>query len=239
VFSLIVGILAVLSYAHPFFLLFAATAVVLGVLSDRKIQRLPDVLTGRGLAQAGIALGLVFGSTALTISTVQSMLLTREAGKFARKYEGVLAKGSYDESLWWSQAPLTRKDKTPAQLVSEMNKSGKDKPMFDMHYADLRSLKDAVAAPGSEVHFQRIERQGDDGSNAYASAVYEVHLPKPKPPAESVSHALAILKGTKTAGRYEWWVEQVQFPYRPNTYVEPAKPVDDGHGHAGGGHDEH
>jgi hypothetical protein len=239
VFSLIFGILAVFCYAHPFFLLFAGTAVVLGILSDRKIQRLPDVLTGRGLAQAGIALGLVFGLTALTISTVQSVLLTREAGKFARQFEVVLAKGSYDDSLWYSQAPLARKDKTPAQLVAEMNKSTRDKPMFDMRYGQLKALKDSVAAPGAEVHFQRIERQWDDGSISHASALYEVHQPKPTPPAESVSHALAILKGTKSAGRYEWWVDEMHFPYRPDTYVAPAKPVDDGHGHGGGEHDGH
>ena len=36
-----------------------------------------------------------------------------------------------------------------------------------------------------------------------------------------------------TKGRhYEWWVDDVRFPYQPRSYSAAAKPVDDGHGHA-------
>ena len=71
VFSLICGILALFSLAHPFFYVFAVLAVVLGLSADRNIQRYPDMLTGRGLAKAGAAMGLIFGLGVFTVTTVQ------------------------------------------------------------------------------------------------------------------------------------------------------------------------
>ena len=45
-------------------------------------------------------------------------------------------------------------------------------------------------------------------------------------------YALAILKGVPKGKQYEWWVDDVRFPYKPKSYVAPAKAPDDGHGHA-------
>ena len=59
VLSLVLGLLSLLCFTDPSFLVVAALAVTAGLLADRKIQRMPDVLTGRRLAQAGVALGLL------------------------------------------------------------------------------------------------------------------------------------------------------------------------------------
>ena len=61
VFSLIFGFLALFSFAHWFFYLFAVLAIVAGIAANVTIKRYPDMLTGRGLASAGIAMGLIFG----------------------------------------------------------------------------------------------------------------------------------------------------------------------------------
>src|SRR5262249_3478299 len=123
VVSLICGVLAILSFAHWSFLICAVAAIVLGVRADRKIVRLSDVLTGRGLAQAGIALGLAFGLSAITLTVVQDWILARAASKFGRLYETVLAKGTLEDNLWYGQPPQARTGKTPEQIAKELRGS--------------------------------------------------------------------------------------------------------------------
>ena len=79
VLSVLCGILAVFSIASPFFYIFAVLAVVLGFTADWNIQRYPDILTGRGLAQTGAALGLIFGLGIFTVSSVQGYIHARNA----------------------------------------------------------------------------------------------------------------------------------------------------------------
>ncbi len=94
IFSLVCGALAIFTWAHPFFYLASLLAVVLGVLAHRTIRNYPDMLTGRGLANAGIALGVVFGLGCGTYSTVQSYVRTHLAEKFAKHYAEVLQSAS-------------------------------------------------------------------------------------------------------------------------------------------------
>ena len=57
VFCLVCGVLSVFSFAHPVFYAFSILAVGLGIWAHRTIRRLPDMLTGQGLASTGIGLG--------------------------------------------------------------------------------------------------------------------------------------------------------------------------------------
>ncbi len=66
----------------------------------------------------------------------------------------------------------------------------------------------------------------------FALALFEVHGPGSKEFPEKEQFALAILKGLREGKQYEWWVEDIRFPYKPRTYVAPTKAPDDGHGHA-------
>ena len=237
VVSLVFGVLAVLSYASVGFLAFAAVAVVLGFLADRKIARMPDVLTGRSLAQAGVGLGLAFGLTSLTITTVQSFIRESEAKKFAKVYEEVLLKGSVQDVFFYGQKPALRKTTTAEKLYKDMTSKGGDPRMMDMQTTSIRDAKAAVGTPGAEAHFEKIERTEDDGNTLVAAALYAIHNDKAPPPAQKEQFALAILKGQKNGGKYEWWVEELRFPYTPASYVAAPKPVDDGHGHGeGDGH---
>jgi hypothetical protein len=232
VFSLLSGVLAVLSFAHPVFLVCAAAAIVLGILADRKIVRYSDVLTGRGIAQAGIALGLVFGLAAITTTTVQDWILVRAASRFAKAYEGVLAKGTFEDAIWYGQSPLYRSQKTPLEVVNELKKS---RPgggsMFDLEQATLTKLRERIGQ-GADVHFQAIEQRGKEGMNVYAAALFELHPGAGQALPAGEDHAMVLMKGMKKNNRYEWWVDQVSYPYKPDSYKAPTKPVDDGHGHA-------
>ena len=74
ILSVLCGILSLFSIANSFFFIFAVLAVVLGLTADWNIQRYPDILTGRRLAQTGVALGLIFGLGVFTANSVQSYI---------------------------------------------------------------------------------------------------------------------------------------------------------------------
>lgn len=236
VFALIFGILAVLSFASEWFLAFAVLAILLGFLAERKIKRMPDLLTGTGLAQAGMGLGLVFGLSSLTISTVQSYWYAKKATEFATVYADVLTKGTFEQAVWWGQPPQARSALTPEKLVAEMTGSPQNAQSFEARVESLRKLKKSLSIPGSELHFERLERSGTDGVVPYGLALYEVHTPH-DPGAKAADedkdlYAVAYYKGVPSKdGGYDWWVENLTYPAKPGSVQTPVKKVDDGHGH--------
>ena len=230
VFSLILGFLAILSFAHWIFLTCAVSAVILGVLADRRIVRENDVLTGRGIAQAGIALGLIFGLSMVTITAVQSWIRVNQAAKFAKTYEGVLNKGTFEEAIWYAQNPPYRSGKSPQDIMTEVKKS-RGGPMFDMQQASLIRLRGRLNEGGAEIHFSGIEQHGKERLEPYAAALYELHSEGSTPLPDDERFALVVFKGSKHNRRLEWWVEKVAFPYTPDSYKPTVKPADDGHGH--------
>jgi len=232
VVSLVCGVLAVLSFAHWSFLAFAAAAVVLGVVADRRIQRLSDVLTGRGIAQAGIALGLIFGLASFTTTAVQDWIRVRESSKFAKHYANVLKDGTFEEAIWFGQVPFRREGKTPKELYDEIVKSKLDPTMLDMEQEQLKNLKKEVSENGADLDFLRIETHGNEKLTSYASALFAVHPAAGKPSHEDERFALVVIKGVTEKNKPEWWVESVIFPYKPASYTPPIAKADDGHGHA-------
>jgi hypothetical protein len=237
VFSLIFGVLAVLGFASWFFLSFAALAVLLGVMANRRIKQLPDVLTGGRLAQAGIGLGLVFGLTAVSIGSVQYVIRGQQAKAFALKYEKALQTGTFEELVWYMQPPRARESRSPKDLVAEMKKGPEGMSSFQMQTETIHGIHDQVTNQGADVHFKGIESHGDQDNDMYAGALYEVHSPKAKDPADRERLALAHIKtGKNSKGKTEWYVVEIRYPYQPTTFVVAPKPVDDGHGHGPGGH---
>lgn len=234
IFALILGALSILSFASPYFLIFAVAALIVGYTADRNIQRFPDILTGRRMAQAGVGLGLIFGLTSLTISTVEGVLRSSQASSFARNYADVLKNQGFDEVVWYGQNPSRRAKISAQELVKEMKSSDKNAMMFDQSHESLRKVKDLLSEPGSEIHFEKLESHGIDGLGIYAGALFEIHTPKAEKAEERNRFALAFMKAmSMPSGRYEWWVEELKFPYKPSSFVAPeTKPPDDGHGHS-------
>jgi hypothetical protein len=232
VFSVILGFLAILSFAHWSFLACAVGAVVLGVLADRRIVRESDVLTGRGIAQAGIALGLIFGLSMVSVTTVQNWILVSQASRFAKTYEDVLKRGSFEDAIWYGQNPQYRTTKTPQEIMTEIKGNRKGAPMFEMEQASLIRLRGRLNEGGAEIHFSRIEQYGRERLDPVAAALYELHPGGDKPLPDEEKFALVVMKGIKNKSRLEWWVERVAFPYIPDSYKPTIKPPDDGHGHA-------
>jgi hypothetical protein len=235
VLSVVCGAIALFSLAHPFFYLFAVLAVLLGFTADRNIQRYPDILTGRGLAQAGVALGLIFGLGVLTITTVQTLVRFRNATNFAEYYASVVQKEGLAQLIWLELPPGQRKGMSAEEAMQKLSESKKKDPtVYEARTGSFRALKKRMdSSRDQEIKFVKIEKEGEEGLVAVALALYEVHgSPTKDFPAEH-EYALAIMKGTKEGGKgYEWWVEDLRYPYKPATEVIPDKPVDDGHGHS-------
>jgi hypothetical protein len=239
VLSVFFGILAIFSFAHSFFYVFSILAIGIGILANRAIRRYPDMLTGGSLAKTGIALGLIFGLVSGTYTGVQTFVRTRAAERFARKYAEVLKTGSEGDVLWWSLYPTMRKDKTPVQVLKEFETAKtKERMMAEQKTSSLRSLRKRLASSkDQDIQFVQIKDVGLDESHGadvtiFAVAVFEVEGPGNKEFPEKHQNAAAIFKGVAKGRQYEWWVDDMKYPYNLETIAPSVKPVDDGHGHA-------
>jgi len=233
VFSLICGILSLFSLAHPFFYVFAVLAVVLGLSADRNIQRYPDMLTGRGLAKAGAAIGLIFGLGVFTVTAVQAYLVSRNASGFAGHYANLVRTGGLGDILLMHIPPSQRKGMTPAKVLEQMTKSKREEAaMMDMKHASIKNLKKRLEQKDQEIHFEKLEAEGVEGLTHVALALFDVHGPASKDFPAQEEHALVVMKGTAGDQGLEWWVDDVRYPYKlASAKLPESKPADDGHGH--------
>jgi hypothetical protein len=242
VVSVLCGAMAVFSFANLSFLLFAGVAVALGLMANVAIKRNPDRLTGRRLANAGIALGLVFGLTVVTYTTVQTFILKREATKFALVYSKALKEGSLGDALLLRNDPEARKSQTAADAEKDFEKNrSRERGLAEQKFSGLLNVRKALGQKDTQLHLIGIEDQGEDEGRVgrvgyFAFALYELEGPPGKGDSDARQFALAILKGYSSGRHYEWHVEDMVFPYTPKSYQSAAKPVDDGHGHAPGAH---
>ncbi len=246
IFSVACGVLSACSFAHPFFYVFAVLAVGLGIWAHWKIQQLPDILTGKGLANAGIGLGLIFGLGSGTVSTVQHLVRVKQATLFANKYLEVLRGADLSEMLWYNAHPDTKKGRTAAQIMEELDSKPKERKMMEMSMGPMAKMlklhQRLSSTKGQNVKFVRIESVGDDeGLGAdmkiYALALYEIDGPTSTAFPEEREYAVAIMKARRTGRIYDWWVDSVIYPVNPQSYALPQEPAGDVHGHGGeGGH---
>ncbi|WP_165071087.1 DUF4190 domain-containing protein [Paludisphaera rhizosphaerae] len=256
VVAVLFGLLGALSFTHWAFYLCAAVAVVLGFLADRSIQKRSDVLTGQGLARAAMAMGLIFGLSIFTISAVQHFLAKRQAAAFAVEYGERLKSGSLAELYWIGLLPQQRANVTPEDNLKQMQSQASEAPMMDMKYGALRKLsQDLHGSPESTIKFNSIEKLEREDLTLVALALFDVHVGEIKDEHKEGEaakegeaehkhehqephddYALAVIKGMvpENKNAYEWWIEDVLYPYKPKTAALPEKKVDDGHGHAGG-----
>jgi len=237
VFALLFGIMSLACFADPwYFLAIPIIAIVTGVLADRRIQRYPDILTGRNLAQAGIGMALIFSLSALTLSTVQRYIYAKSASRFAERYVEVLQKGGLGDMLYYAVDPKHRSSTTPEKLL-EMARTKESDPakgeMADMRNAPYKRIMGRLSSGGDQhVEFIRIENVGMAEDKPFALALFKIHGPTSKAYTEEEQYIGVALKSLNDGSEDPWWVDEIQFPYKPATYAPAAKAVDDGHGHA-------
>jgi hypothetical protein len=240
VVSVVCGILASFSFASLYFLAFSVAAIGAGFLALRSIKRFPDMFTGRGLANAGITLGLVLGLAAYTYEFVTNYVRTSDAGRFAKHYAEVMKTGSLGDILLLDMNPAMRKGKSAKDAESDLEAAQakpKEKMSMDQRITPIRTLRKRLAAsPNENFHFVDIEGHGIEETHGaaiqyYAFALFEAEGPGSKEFPETKQYALAILKGQPAGRSTEWWVDDIKFPYVPQTYALPTQAADDGHGH--------
>jgi hypothetical protein len=232
VLSVLFGALAALSFANLWFLIAAGLALALGAWAEWKIRTFPDVYTGRGLAQAGIALAIIFSLSSVTISYVQEFILKRDATAFGKKYVAELKKGDLATAFWYRLPPEARRASPPEEVLKKMMEGARDPMSAEQHIGPTKALLERIKQPGGDVHFDRIEATGYDELTRVALVLLEVHGPAEKDrPAQEF--AMVEVKSDPAAGKVPgWFVSEVLYPYKRNSrVVTTTKKADDGHGH--------
>lgn len=247
--SLIFGLLSFLCFASVTFQLFALLAVFFGFLGLRSVRRYPELITGSGLARAGIMLGIICGLSAITITTVQSQMRVSEARKFAEMYLQVVKDGSLAQNAWYRLDPEARANTKPENMPETMTTPGPDgRSTFEMFTTPVAAIKEKLgSAPTANLRLDKIERHGVEGLTPWASVLLRVEgLPDHEhkqgesehdhEAEEAKGHALVYIKGKNIDGRTQWWIDEFVYPYKPMSQVIASKPIDDGHGHSGAEH---
>ncbi len=246
--SLGLGLISALSFTSSLWVAAAALAVLFGVISIRMMNRFPDAWTGRSFAQAGIAMGLVFGLSSQAYSFWSTRILYADAQTFAEKFnETLIAAQKIDpidtsDVVWYMIPSAQRRGITPedakARLSSVLKSSEKVKNTDD----NLRAM--ITHAKGVPIELVEVENAVYLDLEAYASVLFQVgalaedkHEHKAgevhnKEDERGKSYALVRFKGT--GGRSNpnrWHVDDIRYPYLPRTDAPPvAKPGGD-HGH--------
>src|SRR5262245_43869825 len=219
ILSVVCGGLSVFAFADPIFYTFPILSIALGIWAHRRIRRFPDMLTGHGLANAGILLGLLFGLSSGTIETVQYLVRSRQAERFARKYADVLKSPSMGDVIKYTRHPETVKDKTSEELLHEFEANKTDQrhqmEMMMGPMGNLINLRKRLTGPkGQDVRFVKLESVGEDDSHGIglqilALVLFEVSGPPSAEFPEPKQFALAILKARPKGRQYEWWADTV------------------------------
>ena len=196
---------------------------------------MPDVLTGRPMADAGIAMALVFAVSSVTVGVASEAMMNYQAGQFAKVYAGVLKNEPLAVAVWYQQPLAYRKAKKPDELLEELQKAksaapGKPDP-YTERTASIRRLKERLKGQGEEIHFSKVESKYADGLTQYINALVEVDGPGSAQFPEKEEFALLeLVKGMNGSG--DWMVKEVRYPYKPASAVAaPVHADDDGHGH--------
>ncbi len=140
IFSFMMGLLSLVTFASSYFLIAGVVAILAGVIAQRRIRRMPDALTGRGLAQAGIAMALVFCLSAVTFTYVKALKVQTDAARFAQTYVNVLSQKNLPDAYWYKLLPSQRMGKSPKKALDDFRESiPTDDPMlFDMELGPFR-----------------------------------------------------------------------------------------------------
>lgn len=211
---LILGLASILTYTSSSFAWIGVAAILVGMLALRNIGRFPDILTGGSLVRVGIASGLAFTLSALTISGVNDWIVKTGADRFGRELVETIRSKSVDEIMFLKLPISSRSEKTPAGVAEEMSHGAENKMAFDMEVKPYRDLKARISSPGQSIAMTGLGGHAVDGLTANAVVLIEVSGPVTPEFPESTQRATARIRGVPEGGTYAWSLEELQFPVR-------------------------
>jgi hypothetical protein len=215
--SLIAGLGSILTFTSPYFAILGLLAIVLGLMAHRSIRKLSDVLTGEKLANVGIGLGLMFSLSALTLGFVQDRIVLYEASKFGRIFNEILQKGSTDDALFMKLPPAARKGKKAEVAVKEMVAQSRNPLERDQQQKSIQDVKARLNASADQViDFDGVIQHSVNGLTIYAFGRYKLHGPPTKNYPNETQYALVKFQGVSEGSVYNWYVEEVTFPFTPS-----------------------
>lgn len=245
VFALMAAVAGALSFVHWMFLLPACAAILLGIYALKKIKELPDIYSGTSLAQAGVALGMIFALSSITVATVWSVRTKQEAQKFAEHYCEVLNAGieanQIKDSLWYRLAPETRKTTGVEEFFEQFQKQAEtDRSVFESMAGPVLQIQTDARRSKRRMVVQEVESSGFNQDEAFALvrlALVPISEDHGHSHADGQPHeedktilALLILNGKVVSGEYLWMVKEITPNYQKNTKIITPE-IDHGHDH--------
>jgi hypothetical protein len=226
--SLVLGLISLISFASLTFVAASVAAIACGAAAQRSVRRYPDLVTGTGLANLGITLGLVSGLAAPTLSTVQHSIIGRQAREYSTQLIETLESKGMAEAYWLGQHPQVRAQMTPQGLMTDLeNTPEQEMAGPDTRLSSLRSISQRLASGDQHIHFDEIEGRGFSGITPFAYV--RVMLDGPETDEfPAVQYALFRVEGTDYEGQRQWYIKDVVFPYESGSR---ANVVESAHGH--------
>jgi len=222
VFAFLLGLVSFLTFADLWFLIASGLAVAAGLYADRRIRKLPDILTGRKIAQAGVALGIISGLAAVTISFVSTWMIRREAAAFGREFAAALESQDLANAVYLKMPYSERKKMTPPEALKKMEELTKDPAMYMTQTGPIQEIQRRLKAGGdAHVRFVGVEAVGFDRLVPVAGLLLEVHGP-PMKGHEPEEYALIEAKGDPNS-RGHWWASELYYPYKRESYAVQTK----------------
>jgi hypothetical protein len=151
--AVVLGLCSPLALVAPILLAIPLLAIAVAGLALARIHASAASLTGRPLALAGIALGVVFAVAAPTHTYVRERLSIHHADESARRWLSLLSAGRIDEALelMTPQALMNLQPPPPTR--------DSPRPPFDRHLAETKLRDDPLvhalqpAQEGTAVQF--------------------------------------------------------------------------------------
>ncbi len=179
------GLISGLSFVAWGWLGLAVVAVAAGVAADFRIRKMPDVLTGRSFAHAGIAMGLIFGVTSTAYGMWSLHALKSAAMKYAQNFTeslneaGMTRPINTSEPLWYMIPPGMAKEVSPEEAkikMAEMLKnSAKAQGIEEMMKQMIR-----YAGPGNPISVLEAEKISIQDSEVLVSVLVKVGDGRPR-----------------------------------------------------------
>ena len=230
--SVVLGVISSMTFASLSFLIAAVGAVAAGAIALRMVRAYPDLLTGKGLANLGIALGLICGLGASTFKAVQWMMIGTQSTRFAEVFSETLTEEGVAEAFWLQAPPEVRAGQTPQEILSQAEEAAAGEPgaMSSPRYLAVKQLHERFGSSDEHhIHVDTVERRGFDGTTPFAEVRVRLEGPAAEgTPAEEF--ALLRIKGTPggIGARRDWWVEEIRYPYEAGA---SGRVVESAHGH--------
>lgn len=229
--ALVLGVISLATFASLTFLIASVGAIASGAFALRSIRRYPDLLTGTGPANLGIALGLITGLASPTVYVVQRAIIDRQARAYGEQLAEALQQEGLSQAFWLAQPAAARAQTTPEKLLAEVEAASQQDPMAgaDPRFNSLRGMATRLAGSDEQhVHVEGIEAKGFDGVNPFAMVLLMLDGPSTDQFPEEQQFALLRIEAAKYEGQRTWFVQDITFPYEAGSR---ANVVESAHGH--------